>query len=206
MPSVCSLAVSETFGKHSPIATRQSADPELIDRIGHGDKLAMQVLFARHRGCVYRFLLRIVGDEALAEDLVNDVFLGVWRNADQFEGNSQVSTWILAIARFKALSSLRRRKDDALDDAKTAAIPDTADDPEITTQKHDRAAIMRDCMNHLSREHREIIDLAYYHEKTVNEVAEIIGAPKSTVKTRMFYARRRMSVLLQQAGIEHAYQ
>ena len=183
-----------------------STDPELLDRIAEGDKPAMQALFARHNVRVYRFLLRLVGDEALAEDLVNEVFVDVWRNADRFEGNSQVSTWILAIARFKALSSLRRRKDDALDEVTAAAIPDTADDPEITMQKKDRVAILRECMSHLSHDHREIIDLVYYHEKSVDEVAEIVGVPKNTVKTRMFQARKRMSVLLQQAGIDQTYQ
>jgi RNA polymerase sigma-70 factor, ECF subfamily len=188
------------------IATQQSADPELLDRIADGDKLAMQALFMRHNVRVYRFALRLVGDEAFAEDLVNEVFLAVWRNACRFEGNSQVSTWILAIARLKALSSLRQRKDDALNDVEAAAIPDMTDDPEIAMQKTDRGAILRECMSHLSQNHREIIDLFYYHEKSVDEVAEIVGVPRNTVKTRMFHARKHMSVLLQQAGIEQTYQ
>jgi RNA polymerase sigma-70 factor (ECF subfamily) len=166
----------------------------------------MQALFARHNVRVYRFVLRLVNDEALAEDLVNEVFVDVWKNAGKFEGNSQVSTWILAIARFKALSALRRRKDASLDEAEAAAIPDTADNPEICLQKKDRVAILRECMSHLSRDHREIIDLVYYHEKSVDEVAEIVGVPKNTVKTRMFYARKRMSELLAQAGIDQTYQ
>jgi RNA polymerase sigma-70 factor (ECF subfamily) len=170
------------------------------------DKLSMRTLFARHNVRVYRFVLRLVNDEALAEDLVNEVFVDVWKNADKFEGNSQVSTWVLAIARFKALSALRRRKDSSLDEVEAAAIPDSADNPEICLQKKDRVAILRECMSHLSRDHREIIDLVYYHEKSVDEVAEIVGVPKNTVKTRMFYARKRMSELLAQAGIDQTYQ
>ncbi len=200
------VALQEVSRRQPWTATQQCADAGLLERIADGDKLAMQALFARHNVRVYRFLLRLVGDEALAEDLVNEVFVAVWRNADRFEGKSQVSTWILAVARFKALSSLRRRKDDALDEVEAAAIPDTADDPEITMQKTDRVAILRECMSHLSRDHREIIDLVYYHEKSVDEVAEIVGVPKNTVKTRMFHARKRMSVLLQQAGIDQTYQ
>jgi RNA polymerase sigma-70 factor (ECF subfamily) len=147
-----------------------------------------------------------VNDEALAEDLVNEVFVDVWKNAGKFEGNSQVSTWVLAIARFKALSALRRRKDSSLDEVEANAIPDSADNPEISLQKKDRVAILRQCMSHLSQDHREIIDLVYYHEKSVEEVAEIVGVPKNTVKTRMFYARKRMSELLAQAGIDQTYQ
>jgi RNA polymerase sigma-70 factor, ECF subfamily len=166
----------------------------------------MRALFARHNVYVYRFVLRLVSDEALADDLVSEVFIDVWRNASRFEGRSQVSTWIMAIARFKALSSLRRRKDDELDDAEAATIPDTADDPEIAVQKKDCLAILRKCMSHLSRDHREIIDLVYFHEKTVEEAAEIVGVPENTAKTRMFHARKRMSQLLKQAGIDRTYQ
>src|SRR6185437_6473130 len=115
-------------------------------------------LFARHNVAVYRFVLRLVNDEALAEDLVNEVFVDVWKNAAKFAGNSQVSTWILAIARFKSLSSLRRRKDAWLDEVEAAAIPDSSDNPEISLQKKDRIAILRECMSHLSSDHREIID------------------------------------------------
>ncbi|HWX83064.1 MAG TPA: sigma-70 family RNA polymerase sigma factor [Xanthobacteraceae bacterium] len=188
------------------VAAKQRDDADLIERIASGDKLAMQVLYARQHVQTYRFLLRLVGDEAQAEDLVSEVFFDVWRNAHQFQGNSRVSTWILAIARFKALSALRRRKDDELDDDQAAAIADTADDPEIAVQKKDRVAIMRQCLSHLSLVHREIIDLAYYQDKPINEVAEILGVPENTVKTRMFHARRRLSELLAQAGIDRTYQ
>lgn len=188
------------------VATRQSSDQDLLKRIDSGDKLAMQALFARHNVFVYRFVLRLVSDESLADDLVNETFIDVWRNAGRFEGNSQVSTWILAIARFKAITALRRRKDVALDDAFAAAIPDRSDDPETSMQKKDRVAIMRACMSHLSQDHREVIDLVYYREKSIDEAAEIVGVPKNTVKTRMYYARKRMFELLQQAGVDRTYQ
>jgi RNA polymerase sigma-70 factor, ECF subfamily len=200
------LALTEVLRPLPWTVTQQSADTDLLDRIAVGDKRALQALFARHSVAVYRFLHRLVKDEALSEDLVNEVFVGVWKNADKFEGNSQVSTWILAIARFKALSSLRRRKDASLDEVEAAAIPDSSDNPEISLQKKDRVAILRECMSHLSRDHREVIDLVYYHEKSVNEVAEIVGLPMSTIKSRMFYARKRMSELLAQAGVDRSYQ
>src|ERR1700693_4171378 len=99
-------------------------DESLIERIARGDKLAMQVLFVRHHVRVYRFVLRLVRSETAAEDLIADVFLDVWRQASKFEARSQVSTWLLAIARFKALSALRRRPDEALDDGTAQPIED----------------------------------------------------------------------------------
>ena len=89
-------------------AGESSSDETLIRRIAEGDQLAMRTLFARYRVALYRWLLRLVGDEALAEDLLSEVFLAVWRQAASFEGRSSVSTWLLAIARNKALSNRRR--------------------------------------------------------------------------------------------------
>jgi len=182
-----------------------TSDAELIGRIATGDRLAMQVLFSRHHVRVYRFVLRIVGSETIAEDMIGEVFLDVWRQADRFEGRSAVSTWLLAIARFKALSAIRRRGDEALDDDAAAAIEDPSDDPEVAAQKKDKSAVLQKCLMSLSPEHREIIDLVYYHERSVEDVARIVGIPGNTVKTRMFYARKRLGELLKAAGVERGW-
>src|SRR6267143_1356175 len=137
-----------------------TSDEALIGRIAAGDKLAMHLLFARHHVRVYRFVLRLVRDESVAEDLISEVFLDVWRQAGRFEGRSAVPTWLLAIARFKALTALRRKPDEELDEEAAAAV---------------------------------------------EEVAEIVGIPENTVKTRMFYARKKLAELLKAAGIERGW-
>jgi RNA polymerase sigma-70 factor (ECF subfamily) len=101
----------------------------------------------------------------------------------------------------KALSALRRRSDERLDENATA-IADPADDAETTVDKRDRSALVQHCLSQLSALHREVLDLVYYHEKSVDEVAEIVGAPANTVRTRMFYARKRMQTLLEAAGVD----
>jgi len=133
------------------------------------------------------------------------VFLDVWRQAGRFEGRSAVSTWMLAIARFKALSALRRRPDQELDEETAGAIEDPSDDPAVALEKKDKSTMIRKCLTGLSAEHREIIDLVYYHEKSVEEVAEIVGIPQNTVKTRMFYARKRLAELVKAAGIDRGW-
>lgn len=185
-------------------AGETSSDISLIEDISLGDKRAMQVLFARHNVRVYRFILRMIGNEAVAEELVSEVFLEVWRQADGFEGRSQVSTWLLGIARFKALTSLRQRKEEELEDGAAEAIEDHADTPEMAMAKNETGSILRQCLMRLSSAHREVIDLAYYHEKSTQEAARIIGIPESTVKTRMFYARQRLAELLKEAGVSGA--
>ena len=187
------------------MSANQATDEVLIGRIAQGDKLAMQVLFARHNVRVYRFVLRLVGNAATAEDLISEVFLDVWRQADRFEGRSQVSTWLLAIARFKALSALRRKGETELDEEKAAAIEDHSDNPEVALQKKDKGEVLRECLTKLSPEHREIIDLVYYHEKSVEEVAAIVQIPENTVKTRMFYARKKLAELLTAAGVDRGW-
>jgi RNA polymerase sigma-70 factor (ECF subfamily) len=182
----------------------QTSDEALVQLIASGDKKALQILFARHNVRVFRFVLRFLGDESFAEDLVSEVFFDVWRQADRFESRSQVSTWLMAIARNKALTVLRRRTTEELDEEVAEFIEDPSDNPEITMQKTQRSAILQDCLGQLSPAHREIIDLVYYHEKGIDEVAEIIGVPQNTVKTRMFYARKRIGELLATKGFEHA--
>lgn len=177
-------------------AGETSSDAILVNRIAAGDKLAMHALFARYRTSIYRWLLRFVGSEALAEDLLSDVFLDVWRQADRFEGRSSVSTWLMSIARYKALSARRVRRDDELTQEIEAAIVDPSDDPEAALQEKDRSELLRQALTHLSPEHREIIDLVYYHERSIAECAEIVGIPAATAKTRMFYARRKLAELV----------
>jgi RNA polymerase sigma-70 factor (ECF subfamily) len=181
------------------------ADDILIGRIAKGDRLAMETLFGRYRVPVYRFVLRMVRNPATAEDLNSDVFLDVWRQAGTFEGRSTVSTWIFSIARFKALNALQRRPMEELDEAKADTIKDTSDDPEIALAKKDKAALLRECLLKLSADHREIVNLVYYQHKSVEDVAGIVGIPEATVKTRMFYARKKLSELLAEQGIDRGW-
>jgi RNA polymerase sigma-70 factor (ECF subfamily) len=185
-------AITATAGEYS-------SDEILVERIAAGDKLAMQVLFARHRTPVYRWLLRFVGNETVAEDLLSDVFFDVWQQAGRFEGRSAVFTWLLSIARFKALSARRRRADAPLDETIETTVADSADNPEMVLQKKSRGELVRAALTKLSPDHREILDLVYYHENSVEDCALILNIPVATVKTRMFYARKKLAEHVQAA-------
>jgi len=181
------------------------SDDRLIARIRSGDNPALQALYARHHVKVFRFALRLLRNEQTAEDVVSEVFIDVWRNAASFEGRSEASTWLLAIARNKAYSILRKKQEEHLDEQEAAEIEDAADNPEVIMQKKTKGDLLRACLSRLSVEQREVIDLVYYHEKSVEEVALIVGAPVGTVKTRMFHARKRLSELAQAAGIDRGW-
>ena len=196
------FAISTGSAARGIIAAQATSDEMLLESIAAGEKAAMHVLYARHNVRVYRFILRIVGDTSVAEDLVSQVFLDVWRTAGQFEGRSQVSTWMLAIARFKALTALRNRRHEDIEQDEVLQIADTADTPEAAMNRSQTSSQLRSAISQLSPAHREIIDLVYYHEKSVEEVGQIIGIPQATVKTRMFYARKHLAELLKEAGFE----
>ena len=181
------------------------SDNELLAGLAKGDQRAMPMLFARHRTRVFRFVLRRVRSEAMAEELVNEVFLAVWQQAGKFEGKSSATTLMLSIAHNKAVSSLRKRREESMDEDAAGEIPDDADSAETTLAKGGKAAALRVCLNKLPDDQRVVMDLVYYHEQSVKEVAEILGIPEATVKTRMFYARKKLSDMLKLAGIDRGW-
>lgn len=182
-----------------------SDDKALIRRIAGRDSSAMSALYARHHVRLYRYLVRLVRNEAIAEELMNEVFLETWRKAGSFEGRSAVSTWLMSIAHNKAVSLIRKKSDEPLDEGYAMQLADQDDTPEIASQKRNKAEVMRACMEKLSTDHREIIDLVYYHDKSVLEAAEILEIPENTVKTRMFYARKKMAEFMREAGLDRGW-
>jgi RNA polymerase sigma-70 factor (ECF subfamily) len=203
MTTACSRTEWPAASPRRAAAAQALSDDVLIRRIANADQHAMRTLFARHRIAIYRWLVRLVGDEGLADDLLSDVFLDVWRKARSFEGRSSVSTWLLAIARHKALSARRRTQVERtveLDDELAWGMADPADNPELLLEKKDREQLLRRSLARLSPEHGEVIDLTYYHGKSIKEIAEIVGVNEATVKTRTFYARKRLAQLVAAAS------
>lgn len=184
---------------------RAADEASLIGRIAARDMTALRALLACHQVRVFRYILRLVRNAAVAEELTNEVFLEVWRNAGNFEETGSAASWILSIARHRAVSSLRKRCEEGWDQDAADALHDTADNPEVAAQKADKGAIMRRCLDALSPEHKSIIDLVYYHDMSISEAREVLQIPENTVKTRMFHARKRLSELLKEAGIDRGW-
>jgi RNA polymerase sigma-70 factor (ECF subfamily) len=185
--------------------TSRISDQALVQLIAAGDKNALKLLYLRHRDRVYRFVRHLTGSEIVAEEVVNDVFLSAWRHADTFKQRSQVGTWLLSIARFKAVTECRRRREMPLDEDAMAVIEDPADSPAISAEKRDRTDILQTCLAKLTPIHREVINLIYYQGQKLEDVARSTGAPVATIKTRLHYARNRMAELLAEAGIDRAW-
>src|SRR5206468_9552892 len=136
---------------------RATSDEMLLESIATGGRTAMHVLYSRHNVRVYRFVLRMVRDSTMAEDLVSQVFLDVWRTASQFEGRSPVSTWLLSIARFKALTALRQRKHEDIEQEDVLEIADQAETPEASLDRNRTRSILRACVAKLSPDRKSVV-------------------------------------------------
>jgi RNA polymerase sigma-70 factor (ECF subfamily) len=196
---------STAAGRCDAAALARISDKALMASVAAGDTRALKLLYVRHSGRVFRFIVRLVGNEATAEEVLNEVFLDAWRQADRFEARSQVATWLMSIARFKAIAECRRRAELQLDEKLAAVIEDPADSPVASLAKRQRSDILRACLAKLTPSHREVINLVYYQGNKVEDVARLSGTPINTVKTRMHYARSRMAELLAVAGVDRAW-
>ena len=193
---------------HTGEAAPTAAGPEaaLIAAIAKGDATAVKRLYALTHMRLFRYLVRTVRNEAAAEDVMNEVYLAVWQNAARYEGRSSAMTWLLSIAHNKAISSLRKRREaTGMDEEAAAEIADDDDTPDVVEQKRDKGQAIRACIDKLGPDHKSVVDLVYYQERSVAEVAEILGIPEATVKTRMFYARKKLSELMLAAGIDRGW-
>lgn len=191
-------------GNTSPAkSSSKPTDDVLLALISEGDQQAFSQLYLRYQPKLVRYCARVLRDDlAQAADLVDDAMFDIWRSAGSFAGRSKASTWIYSIARNKVISWLRKTSEVELEDE---SILEALIDPSATP--HEELAIddvkqhLLRQMDHLSDEHREVLRLTYFEDLSIKEVADLLGIAENTVKTRMFYARKRMAQLLEKAGI-----
>jgi len=191
--------IAPVMGKLAP---RALSDHELLVGISAREQSAMEELFDRYERQVYRFILRNFKDESLAEDVTAETFCEIWRRAAaSFKGQARVSTWLLAIARNIAISTLRRRSEQTLEEGAALSLEDRADNPEVAAVKKQRKVIVAHCLNSLSAQQRELIEFFYFQDKPIAEMATLLGIPINTVKTRMFHVRNLLKKTLKDYDI-----
>ena len=179
-----------------------SAEVALLQRVAAGDRNAFSELYRRLQRPLFGYLMKLVREREMVEDVLNETMMEVWRQAGRFEGRASVNTWVFSIAHHRAVSRLRKRRETSLDEEQAATIEDDAPTPDQNAMSGDMSRLIATLMEQLSFEHREILHLAYYQEFSVQEIADALDLPANTVKTRMFYARQRLKVLLEKSGVE----
>ena len=162
---------------------REMDDADVIREAARGEIQALATLYDRHAGLLLAMANRILGDKALAEDLVQDVFMEVWRRAHAFDpSRGSVRTWLLVRLRSRAVDRLRsaqHRREVAVDDVAPREPSPTAEDPELAPDR----ALVRKAIAELPEDQRLVIELSYFHGLSSSEIAERMGSPLGTVKS-----------------------
>lgn len=167
----------------------------LLDGVRRGRRAEFDALYRLYHPRLWRFLTPMLRQSEMIEEVLNDTLMVVWQRAESFDGRSKLSTWIFGIAYRKALKALSRQ-DLPVDSEDVEEPVDLGHGPEQRLGLEQLRGRLRGAMGELSPEHRAVVELCYFHDMAYGEIAEVVGCPAETVKTRMFYARRRLRVLL----------
>jgi RNA polymerase sigma-70 factor (ECF subfamily) len=180
-----------------PGAGKPAAPDEasLVEQVAGGDRRAFEALYRCYFPRLKRFLERVTRRPQMVEEILNDTMLVVWRKAATYNGQSKVSTWIFAIAYRKALKALKG-VDDPQEYGTEEAAPVQWSLPERGALQSELRVALYHALSTLSADHRTVVELTYYEGYAYRDIAEVMGCPVDTVKTRMFHARRKLKLLL----------
>ncbi|MCX8104021.1 MAG: sigma-70 family RNA polymerase sigma factor [Candidatus Bipolaricaulota bacterium] len=172
-----------------------------VRQIAQGDEGAFEKLFRCYAPRIFRFAMSYLNDRSHAEEVVQETMIAVWKSAKNFHEQSQVSSWILGIARNKALDRARaREREPKLVREKLDRGVSARATPEQIAQREVQAERVRAALEKLSPEHREVMLLAFYNDLSYAEIAQILGCPEGTVKSRVFYAKEQLKKILSVDG------
>jgi RNA polymerase sigma-70 factor (ECF subfamily) len=181
-------------------AASRCDDAALLARISRGDEEAMAAFYREHGRVVLSQVLLVTGERVLAEEIVQDTMLAVWRGAGSFRAESSVRSWVIAIARRQTRDRLRGRRLRVVDDAFLAEQPSSGPGPEVTALDRAELAQVREAIRELALSHREVLGLAFGAGLSLPEVAGVLDIPVGTVKSRLTAARTALGRVLNERG------
>ncbi len=162
---------------------------QLLSAISGGDKAAFAAFYREMERPLYRFVVSKLNDPHEASDILHEVFMEVWRSAGKFEGRSTVKTWIFGIAYRKTMDHFRKHGRVSVTD-EVPEIEDDTPDAASCLVAAEQAEHVRHCLGTLSADHRMAIELAFYEDMTYGQIADTVGAPEGTIKTRIYHAKK----------------
>lgn len=168
----------------------------LLERIARGDREALAELYSQYQRPLFRYLCQLTPDRGLAEEILQDTLVAVWRNAGGFAGRSALRTWLFGIARRQAHNTLRRRGLPLADEDALAGMSDPEPMPEEQVLARADADELARKIAQLAPIHREVLVLCFVNGLTYEEIAQVVGIPEGTVKSRLSNAKRALRQLL----------
>ena len=181
-----------------------TADRDLLRKAAQGNDAAFGELYDRYNLPVYNYLLRLIHEQALAEDLLQDAFVAAWQGAGRFRGRSSVKTWLFRIAHNRAVSWLRRNRHKQPSSQTAVGLPESApgdapppEDQIIANWQTDQVI---GALDQLSEKHRSVVELTFGHDFSQKEIANIMNCPVGTVKSRLNYALQHLGAILRARG------
>jgi RNA polymerase sigma factor (sigma-70 family) len=190
------VTLSPAVGRQEADEAREPSDEQVLEAVGRGDDDSLGVLYDRFGRPAYRLAFRILRDQALAEDAVQEAFLAVWRSADAYKRErAKPSTWILTVVHRRAVDIVRREQSRRGEPLELAPEPSVGPVDEDVVLRDRRAAVQAALIK-LPGEQRQALELAYYGGLTQSELAERLAVPLGTVKSRMFAGLGRLRELL----------
>ncbi len=176
-------------------------DLDLVRRIAQRDERALEALSERYGRRLYAYALRLTQNPDLAGEVLQDTLLAVWQGARSFRGDSRVVTWLLGIVHNQAMNAIRRRSLYVVDLETMEAAHAEGGQPDDEAQALERQATLARALARLSVEHRSVVELVFYQELSLAEVAKVCGCPVGTVKSRLSYAKAHLRRALEGAGL-----
>jgi RNA polymerase sigma factor (sigma-70 family) len=176
-----------------------AGDRHVVERIAAGDRDALTALYTTYQAPLFRYLLQLTNDRGLAEEVLQDTLVAVWKSARTFEGRSSVQTWLIGIARRQAHNTLRRRALPRADVAELEILPSSNPEPEDAVLAKAEQEELATAIRWLSPVHREVLTLTFMHDLSYGEIARVVGVPEGTVKSRLSNAKRALRALLKGA-------
>lgn len=187
------------------VSKKTKTDTLLLKKISKGDRAAFTTLYVSYQPRLIKFCSRILkNDVALAADIADEALIEVWRSAGSFSGKSQPSTWIHSIARFRLIGYLRKNKELLQDESSEwLNFEDDSLLPDEQIAISERDEEIKSKLGKLSKKHREVIELVYFRELSIKDIAAMLDISENTVKTRMFYARNHLKGILSNLDMLH---
>jgi RNA polymerase sigma-70 factor (ECF subfamily) len=177
----------------------RASDASLVRLIASNQESALSELYDRHALSVFNYLRRLVKNQEVAEDLLQETYIAIWQGAVAFKGRSSVKTWIFRIAHNLAVSWLRKMH--GLKAKEQKLLEKVDGNPEYAAINNWKTEQLQAAIDELSAEHRSVIELAFVQELSYSEIAKVIDRPVGTVKSRISYALRRLGGLLKRQGL-----